>query len=199
MTHSSLQPQLPSGGALVAASTHFSPSERQDADDAQAKLAAIIRSSSDAIVTKTLGGVITSWNAAAEQIFGYPADEAIGKFMLMLFPDDRLDEEADLLGRMARGESISHYETVRLRKDGQRIDVSVALSPVFDSGGRITGVAQIARDISARKRAELEALESELRFQTMANSMSQLAWIAGPDGQISWYNQRWYEYTGTTL
>ena len=118
-------------------------------------MAAIIESSDDAIISKTLDGMITSWNRGAEKLFGYPAREAIGQPVLMLFPPERLAEEADILARIARGESVDHYETVRVRKDGKRIEVSVTISPIKDRRGRIIGASKIARDISERRALEL--------------------------------------------
>jgi PAS domain S-box-containing protein len=171
--------------------------ERKDADETRVRLAAIVNSSDDAIVGKTLDGIITSWNPGAEKMFGYEAAEAIGKPMLLIFPPERLSEETGLLTRIGRGESITHFDTVRVRKDGRRIDVSVTLSPITDGEGKIIGASKIARDITEHKLAEAKALENERRFRTMCDSMSQLAWIAGPDGFIVWYNQRWYDYTGT--
>jgi PAS domain S-box-containing protein len=289
------------------------------------RLAAIAESSDDAIISKDLSGVITSWNLAAERMFGYRGQEMVGKPMTVIIPPDRLDEERRILAQIIRGEIIDHFETVRVGKDGKSIAVSVTISPIKDRGGKIIGASKIARDISARKQAEeavrhseaqyrilfdtliegfctiemifdadgkavdyrfleinpafekqtglhnaqgklmrdlapeheahwfelygqialtgepmqfeneAKALgrhydvcayrvggpesrkvailfnditerklaeaavrESEDRFRTMANSMPQLAWIARADGYIFWYNQRWYEYTGTT-
>ncbi len=296
---------------------------RQRAEVAQARLAAIVRSSDDAIIGKTLAGIITSWNRGAEKIFGYAEAEVLGQPLLLLIPPERTPEEADILARIARGESVEHFETVRVCKDGRRIHVSVTISPLRDNEGRIVGVSKIARDITerkategalrereeqlrlyvehcpatiamfdrdmnylvasrrwmtdfklgnqslvgrnhyavfpdmpahwravhrrclagavehcdedafpradgtvdwlrwdvlpwrrsdgeiggimifseditARKQAETALRESEERFRTLVNSMSQLAWVADADGATIWYNQRWYEYTGTT-
>ncbi len=119
-------------------------------------LAAIIESSDDAIVSKTLEGVVMSWNPGAERLFGYTAAEMVGRPITVLFPPERLAEETDFLTRLARGERIEHYETVRIRKDGTPLDLSVTLSPITDAAGRIVGVSKIARDISERKRVERE-------------------------------------------
>jgi PAS domain S-box-containing protein len=307
--------------------------ERKRAEEVRQRLAAVVESSDDGIISKTLEGSINAWNRGAEKVFGYKASEAIGKPMLMLMPPDRIDEESDILTRIGRGESVEHFETVRVRNDGRRIDVSITISPIRDSGGAIVGASNIARDITERKRAEQavqeslasreaalkelaehkfaldqhaivattdvqgtityvndkfcaiskyskeelihqnhrilnsghhpdeffkqmyhtiangkvwrgeicnrakdgsiywvdttivpfagedgkphqyvairtdlterrraeEALrESEDRFQAMANGIPQLAWMAEPDGSIFWFNQRWYDYTGTT-
>jgi PAS domain S-box-containing protein len=117
-------------------------------------LAAIIESSNDAIISTNLDGLITSWNKSAERIYGYLAEEAIGKSNLILVPPERHEEEQALLARIRRGERIDHYETVRRRKDGSPIDVSLTISPVRDLGGGIVGASKIARDISERKRTE---------------------------------------------
>jgi len=128
---------------------------RKQAEEALIRMAAIVESSDDAIVSKTLDGIITSWNTGAERIFGYRPAEAVGQPMLMLFPPERVKEEADILARIARGESVDHYETVRVRKNGKRIEVSVTISPLRDTQGRIIGASKIARDISERRELEL--------------------------------------------
>ncbi len=124
---------------------------------AQAHLAAIVESSQDAIVSKTLEGVIRTWNAGAERLFGYTAEEAIGRSITLVIPSERLDEEKDILERIARGERIEHYETVRKAKDGHLIHVSLTVSPMRDADGRIIGASKVARDVTDRKRVE-EAL-----------------------------------------
>ncbi len=300
--------------------------KRQRTDAANRTFAAIVESTQDAVISKTLGGTITSWNPAAERIFGCEAREAVGQPMLRFFSPEHAQEEADILGRIGRGERIENFETVCIQKDGARVELSVTISPLKDATGRIVGASTILRDISTRKRMEREARESEAskaailasaldciiamdrqgrviewnpaaertfgypradamgktladliipvrfreaharglarflekgggamlgkrlempalhrdgnefpaelsivvsradelfftaylrditerkrmelavreseeRFRTMANSMSQLAWIARADGFIFWYNQRWYDYTGTT-
>jgi PAS domain S-box-containing protein len=125
-------------------------------DVAQARLAAIIESSDDAIVAKTLDGIITSWNPAAERIFGYPAGEVLGRSIMIVIPEDRRGEEEDVLARLRRGEKIDHFETVRRAKDGRLIDVSLTVSPIKDSTGRIVGASKVARDVTERKRADAE-------------------------------------------
>jgi PAS domain S-box-containing protein len=124
------------------------------AQEGQARLAAIVESSHDAIVSKTLDSRVRSWNAAAEELFGYTADEMIGQPITRIIPPDRHDEERMILERIRRGERVEHYETVRVTKDGRRIDVSLTISPIRDAAGRIVGASKIARDIGARKRAE---------------------------------------------
>ena len=130
--------------------------EVNHSDQASILLASIVESSDDAIVSKTLEGRILSWNRGAEKIFGYTAAEAIGQPITIILPPDRLDEEKMILDRLRRGERIEHYETVRMSKTGQLIDISVTISPVRDTNGRIIGASKIARDVSARKQADLD-------------------------------------------
>ncbi|MFO1535397.1 MAG: PAS domain S-box protein [Thermoplasmatota archaeon] len=119
-------------------------------------LAAVVESSEDAIVTKTLDGTVTSWNEGAERIFGYTAQEMIGQPITRLFPPDRLQEEEVILGRIRHGERVEHFETRRMRKDGAAIDLSVTISPLRDDRGRLVGASKVARDITERKEAERE-------------------------------------------
>lgn len=123
---------------------------------ANAELAAIVQSSDDAIVSKDLEGIIRSWNAGAERMFGYTKTEIVGRSITLLIPPERPDEESNILARLRRGEKIDHFETVRIRKDGQRIDVSVTISPIRDSAGNLIGASKVARDITERKRSEAE-------------------------------------------
>lgn len=312
-------------GAVVM---HVNITEAKMAEAVQRRLAAIVHTSSDAIIGKTLEGIISSWNRGAEKMFGYSAAEAIGKPMLMTFPPELVEEEAAFLECIGRGESVEQFETVRVRKNGQRIDISATISPIKDGQGKIIGASKIARDITTQRRAEealrqsqarlagivdsamdaiitidaeqrvlvfnaaaekmflcpaVEAIggaierfipkrfhgghahqvqrfgedgvtsramgklgaisgvrsngeefpieasisqitlagrklytvimrditervraaaalrEHEESFRTMANSIPQLAWMAHADGSIFWYNDRWYDYTGTTL
>jgi PAS domain S-box-containing protein len=122
--------------------------------DASGHLAAIISSSDDAIVSKTLEGIVVTWNGAAERLFGYTAEEAIGRHISLIIPHDRLDEETYVMGRIRAGLSVEHYETVRRRKDGALVDISLTVSPIHASDGTITGASKIARDITERKRLQ---------------------------------------------
>src|SRR5882724_4612471 len=124
------------------------------AEEKSAKLAAIIESTDDAIISKTVDGIVTSWNDSARRTFGYTADEMIGQPILRLIPADRQDEEPLILARLRRGERLEHFETKRLTKDGKLLDVSLTISPVRDTQGNIIGLSKIARDISEKKQEE---------------------------------------------
>src|SRR3954447_5691834 len=126
--------------------------------EAQARLAAIIESSDDAIVSKTLEGVIRTWNKGAERIFGWTAEEVIGKPITIIIPRDRLQEEPKILSRLRIGERVDHFETIRQTKDGRLINVSVTISPVRDSTGKIIGASKIARDITPQKQFEAQIM-----------------------------------------
>ena len=128
--------------------------ERKRAEEARGRLAAVVECSDDAIISKDLSGTINAWNRGAEKIFGYAASEVVGKPMLMLLPPERVNEESDILARIRRGESVEHFETVRVKKDGRKIDVSVTISPIKDSSGVIVGASNVARDITERKQAD---------------------------------------------
>ncbi|HMJ89411.1 MAG TPA: PAS domain S-box protein, partial [Candidatus Acidoferrum sp.] len=139
--------------------------ERKQAEEAKARLAAIVESSDDAIIGKDLNGVIMSWNWGAERLFGYTAQEAIGQPVTILFQPERFDEEPGILERIRRGESIEHYETIRRRKDGTLFDVSLTVSPVKNAEGKVIGVSKVARDITYKVRAR-EQLEQTVAERT---------------------------------
>jgi PAS domain S-box-containing protein len=130
------------------------------AQEINSLLAAIVDSSSDAIISKTLSGIITSWNKSAERLFGYSAGEAIGKNMMMLVPPERHKEEVGILERIGRGERIDHFETLRRRKDGSFVEVSISVSPIKDSSGQVIGASNVSRDITERRRAERTLAET---------------------------------------
>jgi PAS domain S-box-containing protein len=142
--------------------------DRKHAEQAQAHLAAIVESSDDAIVGKNLDGIITSWNSGAERIFGYSAAEAAGRSITIIIPPERLSEEATILERIRRGERVHHYETVRRRRDGTLLDISITVSPITDAQGRVIGASKIARDITAQKLAEKARVEEALVRETLA-------------------------------
>jgi PAS domain S-box-containing protein len=140
------------------------------------RLAAIVESSDDAIIAKDLNGIITSWNESAEQVFGYSAEEMVGQNVSILIPPDRPDEEPAILARLRRGERIDHYETVRQRKDGTLIDISLTVSPIMDIDGTIIGASKIARDISERKRA---AEQKDLLIREMSHRVKNAFAVMG--------------------
>jgi PAS domain S-box-containing protein len=160
--------------------------ERKQAEHARGRLAAIVESSDDAIISKDLNGIIQTWNAGAERVFGYTAQEAIGKSVTMLIPADRENEEPAILERIRGGGRIEHYETIRRRKDGTLLDISLSVSPIIDEHGKVVGASKIARDVTERKRIEQEqrdlavakALrepETELARVTRALTVGELA------------------------
>ena len=146
--------RMPGDGPPLFAGFLRDISERKREEALRATYAAIVESSDDAIISKTLQGIITSWNGGAEKLFGYTASEAIGQPMRMLVPADRTEEEPRILAQLAAGRSIDHFETVRVGKDGARIDVSVTISPLKNAQGEIIGASKIARDVGERKRSE---------------------------------------------
>jgi PAS domain S-box-containing protein len=157
--------------------------------EGQERLAAIVQFSDDAIISKDLDGIITSWNKGAERLFGYLAEEAVGKPVTILVPLERLDEETAILERLRRGDRIDHYETIRRRKDGSLIDVSLTISPMRDGAGKAVGASKIARDITERKRGEAQisilAREAEHRAKNLlanVKAMVQLSQADRPDG-----------------
>ncbi len=139
--------------------------ERKLAEETRALLAAVVETSDDAIITKNLDGVITSWNKSAERLFGYTTKEAVGRPVTMLIPPDRLHEEPQILARLRRGERVDHFETIRVRKDGALLDISLTISPVKAGSGRIVGISKIARDITERRRVEKALRDSEEALQ----------------------------------
>ena len=150
----SVSPIFDDAGAVIGASKIARDiSDRRAADLASRLLAAVVESSDDAIVTKDLNGVITSWNAAAQRMFGYTPEEAIGRSIRMLIPADRQSEEDDVLARIRRGEVVDHFETVRQRRDGSTLAISLTVSPIKDAQGRVVGASKVARDITARAQA----------------------------------------------
>ena len=149
------------------------PSESPFAHNAEAWLAAIVASSDDAVVGKTLDSVIRSWNSAAMRIFGYTPDEIIGRSVLTLIPPELHHEEAEILARLVRGERVDHYETTRIHKDGKRLEVSLSVSPILDPSGTVIGAAKIARDITEAKRMQRAEREYTEQLQNLATELEQ--------------------------
>jgi PAS domain S-box-containing protein len=180
--HTVGHPVLNASGDLVqfvGSSTDIT--ERKRAEQATLLLAAIVESSHDAIVSKSLNGVITSWNKGAERLFGYTAEEAVGQNITLIIPPERRDEERTIVEQLTRGERIDHFETVRMRKDGSLLDVSLTISPMKDASGRVVGASKLARDITERKLAEeaLRQAQTDLahasRLTTMGEFTASLA------------------------
>jgi PAS domain S-box-containing protein len=145
--------------------------ERKELLRKQVELASIVESSEDAIIGKTLEGVITSWNCGAEKIFGYMAEEAIGQKLMILFPPERQDEEVEVLAKISCGETVLHFETARVRKDGRQIFISATISPLRDSQGKVIGASKIARDITTQKRVDEALRESEERIRILGDNL----------------------------
>jgi PAS domain S-box-containing protein len=190
--------QVVAGGRKLFTVILRDVTERVQVEAVREHLASVVDSSDDAIISKDLKGIINGWNRGAEKIFGYSAAEAMGKPMLMLFPPERVNEESDILARIGRGESVQHFETIRVRKDGTKIDVSVTISPIHDGSGAIVGASKVARDITDRKRTEAALQESETNFRGLANLAPQFAWICTNEGLNVYFNERWFKYTGLT-
>jgi PAS domain S-box-containing protein len=150
--------------------------ERRLAEQATRLLAAVVESSHDAIVSKNLDGVITSWNKGAERLFGYAAEEAVGQNITLIIPPDHRDEERTIVERLTRGERVDHFETVRMRKDSSLLDVALTISPIKDAADRVVGASKLARDITERKRAEeaLRQAQADLAHVSRVTTMGEL-------------------------
>ena len=167
-----------------------------EAEQARARLAAIVESSADAIISKNLDGTIQSWNSAAQRIFGYSPQEAIGQPITIIIPPELYDEETEILRRLRNGERIEHYETMRRSKDGKRLRISLSLSPIRDLQGRVVGASKIARDVTERNRTETELREKQdLLRAAFAQTYSFLA-ILTTDGTIVEANRAALDGTG---
>ena len=161
----------------------------------QAKLAAIVTSSDDAIVSKTLDGTITSWNDSAQRVFGYTADEMIGQNIRKIIPIERINEEDVISSKLRKGESVNHFETIRVRKDGTLIDISVSISPLYDTLGKVIGAAKIARDISQKKQVEIQLQAAQAsaeyalhRLRAVVDYMTEGLILADPSGRLIEWN-----------
>jgi PAS domain S-box-containing protein len=165
-----------SGDLLEYVGTSMDVTEHRLAEQATRLLAAVVESSHDAIVSKNLHGVITSWNKGAERLFGYTAEEAVGQNITLIIPPDRRDEERTILARLTRGERVDHFETVRMRKDGSLLDVALTISPIRDAADRVVGASKLARDITERKRAEeaLRQAQADLAHVSRVTTMGEL-------------------------
>jgi PAS domain S-box-containing protein len=164
------------GSTVAAIATFLEQSPDWDAEVHRARLAAIVVSSDDAILSKTLNGIIESWNIGAERVFGYTAEEAVGQHISLILPLDRHDEEADVLARLRCGEKIDHFETVRRAKDGRLVDISMTVSPIRGTDGRIVGASNVARDITERRLADEALSRSRRRYQRIFEAAGVSIW-----------------------
>jgi PAS domain S-box-containing protein len=172
--------------------------ERRDLEAINRTLAAVVEFSDDAIISKDLNGIIATFNHGAERLFGYKAEEVIGKPVTILFPPDRQHEEPKILASIRHGERIDHYETVRLRKDGTLVDISLTVSPVKDDRGRIIGASKIARDITERKLTEAKLRDYERQLEELIAAIPAAIYTTDAEGKITYFNQAAVELAGRT-
>lgn len=192
-----LSPVKDSKGCIVGASKVARDiTEKKRWERSAALLASIVDSSDEVIISKNLDGIITSWNKSAARTFGYTAAEAIGKHITLIVPFDRMDEENRILRQLRRGERIDHFETVRRRKDGVWLDLSVTISPIRDPSGQIVGASKVARDITLQKRAERCLRESEAKFRAVFEQTTQFAGIMTKEGVLVEANKLCLEICG---
>lgn len=173
--------------------------ERKQSEEARLRHAAIVESSDDAIISKDLEGVILTWNRGALRLFGFTEAEAVGRSITIIVPEELYEEENEILRKVKNGEHIEHYETIRLTKEGRRLNVSLTISPLRDSTGQTVGACKIARDITPSKLAEASLRESEERFRLVANTAPVMIWMSGLDGLCTYFNQPWLEFTGRSI
>lgn len=172
--------------------------ERMLSRKAAQQLASIVESSHDAIVSKDLDGIVQTWNRGAEKLFGYSASEMVGNSIKIVIPRERLDEESQILARIRNGEAVDHFETVRQRKDGSPVDVSLTVSPVRDAKGRIVGASKIARNITERKEAEAKIRESKQHLQDLLAAIPAAIYTTDAQGKITYFNETAVELAGRT-
>jgi PAS domain S-box-containing protein len=167
--------------------------------EARLRHAAIVESSDDAILSKDLNGIILSWNGGAQRLFGFTEAEAIGQPITLIIPPERDYEEKRNTERLRAGEHIEHFETVRVTKEMKEVSVSLTLSPLRDSWGRVVGICKVARDLSHRKRAELTLHESEQHFRLVVDKVPVLMWMSGVNRLWTFFNQCWLDFTGLSM
>lgn len=194
------RPLMDSQGKVIGALNMLVDiTQQREAQYQRELLASIVDSSHDAIVSKTLDGRITSWNPAAERLLGYTAEEAIGKSIGMIIPPDRLSEEQGILQRLGRGQRIENYETVRVRKDGQQLHLSLTISPVRDASGNIVGASKVAHDVTEKVRSQQLVRESEARFRLLAGHAPVGIFESDAAGRLVFVNQTWCQLTGLPI
>lgn len=191
--------KLTLGGETIFTTILRDISQRKRDEVALSQLAAIVNSSHDAIISKNLDGIITSWNAAAEEMFGYTASEIIGCHISQIIPIDSRPEADNILARIREGESVPTYETIRQRRDGSLINLALTVSPIRDQKGCVVGASKIARDISERKQAELALKESEERYRVLVCHAPVGIFQTDAQGKCLYVNPRWMEMTGLSL
>jgi two-component system cell cycle sensor histidine kinase/response regulator CckA len=171
-------------------------SARQGSQEAATRLAAIVTSSADAIIGKTLDGIVTSWNPAAERMFGYTEAEMVGRSILTLIPESLQDLEHELLRRIGRGERVELAEAERIRKDGSRIYISLSVSPIRDGTGVVVGASSIKQEVTERKRAREELARREERYRALVTATTSVVWTTDQEGRFVEAQPSWQEYTG---
>jgi len=187
------------GGRVIGTVLAFRDiTERRRAEEERERLAAIVESSDDTILSKDFDGRVTSWNAGAERMYGYAAAEAVGRHVSFIVPPDRREELSGLMELVARGERVSHLETVRVRKDGRRVDVSLSIAPMKDGGGRVVGASTIARDITERKATERELRESEERYRDLVENARDIIYTHDLEGNYLSVNRAGEQLLGYT-
>ena len=186
------------GKSLYAITIIHDITEQKVAEEVRHQLADIVLSSSDAIIGKTLDGIVTSWNGSAERMYGYTTDEIVGQPITLLFPRDRQDEFSAIMERIKRGERLDHYETMRVRKDGTRLNVSVTVSPIKDASGEIIGASAIARDISEQKRLQAELWKSKQQLEVILENIADGISVEDVDGNIVYMNEAGAKLCGYT-
>lgn len=173
--------------------------ERKQAEETRARLAAIVDSSQDAIIGKTLDGVISTWNKGAERIFGYAEKEVVGRSINLIIPPERENEERQIIQRLSQGERIEHYETVRVRKDGTLFPISLTISPIKDGSGQVIGASKIVRDITDRKRAEEALREGEVRYRHIVETANEGIWVLTAEAVTEYVNPQMADMLGYSV
>jgi len=193
-----ISPVKDQGGRVIGASKIAQDLTNKANQRTAGFLAAIVDSADDAIISKDLEGVITTWNKGAERVFGYTAQEVLGRPITILMPADRLDEEPEILRRVSRGERIDHYPTVRRRKNGDLVDISLSVSPIRDASGRIIGASKIARDTSDQRRVHDRIRRSEERFHVTLSAIGDAVIATDVHGRVTFMNPVAEKVTGWT-